>query len=379
MSTKVYADNAATTVLSPKALDAMRPFFDEKYGNPSGIYRLGREAKRALNDARETIASAIGAEGREIYFTSGGSEADNWAIKGIADMRIHQGKHMISTSVEHHAVLNTMNYLGKKGFDITYLPVDKYGQISLEDLRTSIRKDTILISVMAANNEVGTIYPIEQIGQIAKEHQICFHVDGVQAAGRLPLDMKRMNIDLLSISAHKFHGPKGTGALAVRKGIQLEPLIHGGGQERGVRGGTENTAGIAGMAAAIEEAYLDLEEKNRALRKLTTKLINGVLKLPAAELTGDPVNRLPGTASFVFSGYDGKELIHSLDLKGITCSSGSACDSGSLDPSHVLLAMGIPHRDAQGALRLSLSSENTEEQVDYILETLEEICTRKGD
>lgn len=373
MMKRVYADNAATTSLSIKAYEAMKPFLQTKYGNPSGIYRMGRETKKSILSAREAIGHAIGAEAKEIYFTGSGSEADNWAIKGVADLKKHQGKHMITTSIEHHAVLNTMRYLEKNGFEITYLPVDAFGQISLKQLKDALRQDTTLISIMAANNEVGTILPVEDIGKIAKENDILFHVDGVQAVGHLPLDMRKLNIDLLSFSAHKFHGPKGIGALYMKKGIQLEPLIHGGGQERGIRGGTENVAGIVGMAAALEEALMDLNEKNDILQGLTGQLIEGVLQLPNVRLTGDPINRLSSIASFVFSNIDGKELIHALDAQGITCSSGSACDSGSLDPSHVLLAMGILHKDAQGALRISLSCENTEEDIINILQALKEI------
>lgn len=374
----VYADNAATTALSKNAYEAMKPFLEMKYGNPSGIYRMGREAKRSITSARDSIAHSLGAESKEIYFTGSGSEANNWAIKGSAERKKKHGKHMITTMVEHHSVLNTMKYMEKQGFAITYLPVDSFGMISLDQLTEAIREDTILISIMAANNEVGTVFPIKEIGAIAKEHSILFHVDGVQAVGHLPLDIEDSNIDLLSFSAHKFHGPKGVGALYIKKGVQLEPLIHGGGQEKAIRAGTENVAGIVGMAKALEETLFQVDEKREKLKRLTASLTAGILQLPKVRLTGDPNNRLPSIASFVFDGLDGKELIHALDTKGITCSSGSACDSGSLDPSHVLLAMGISHKEAQGALRISLSEESTAEEIDYILQSLEEICKGEG-
>ncbi|MGI6731270.1 MAG: cysteine desulfurase family protein [Anaerovoracaceae bacterium] len=379
MTKIIYADNAATTRLSKKAYEAMKPYLEEFHGNPSGIYGIGRDAKRTINKAREIIGKAIEAEGREIYFTGSGTESDNWAIKGVAQANMHRGKHLITTSIEHHAVLNTMKYLEKQGFEITYLPVESTGKLSLEQLKSSIREDTILISVMAANNEIGTILPIRDIGKLAEEKNIIFHVDGVQAVGHIPISVSESKIDLLSFSAHKFHGPKGVGALYIKNGIKLEPLIHGGGQEQGLRGGTENVAGVVGMSVALEEAVANLPTKEFKLRPVTEMLIKGIEALPGARLTGDPLNRLPGIASFVFPGFEGNSLVHALDTVGIICSAGSACDSGSPEPSHVLRALGMNYVEAQGALRLSLSDENTEEEVKIIINELSKIIEAGGE
>lgn len=372
----VYADNAATTALSKTALDAMLPYLTEQYGNPSSIYKYGRDGKKAIDNARQKIAQAIGALPEEIYFTGGGSESDNWAIKSAAEAKKKKGKHIISTAIEHHAVLHTLKYMEKQGYEVSYLAVDKYGQISLDELKKAIREDTVLITVMAANNEIGTILPIAEIGAIAKEAGVLFHTDAVQAVGHIPVNVREMNADLLSLAAHKFGGPKGIGALFIRKGLRLPPLIHGGGQERGIRAGTENVAGIVGMAAALEEAVMHLDENRTKVSALRDRLIEGLLKLPYTRLTGDPKNRLPGTASFVFECVEGESMVLLLDNNGICASSGSACSSGSLDPSHVLLSIGLPHEIAHGSLRLSLNGTNTDEDVDYLLSVIPEVITK---
>lgn len=372
----VYADHAATTAVSEKALAAMLPYLREQYGNPSGIYKVGRGAKQALNEARETVAKAIGAQPEEIYFTGGGSEADNWALKGVAELKKEKGRHIITTQIEHHALLNTAHWLEEQGFEVTYLPVDMLGRVSVDAVEEAIREDTILISVMAANNEIGTIQPIAEIGAVARKHGILFHTDAVQAVGHIPIHVEDMQIDLLSLSGHKFGGPKGVGALYMRKGVRLPALIHGGGQEKGIRGGTENVAGFVGMAAALEESVAHLEENTAKVSALRDRLINGLLQIPFTALTGDPVNRLPGIASFVFECVEGESMVLMLDYKGICASSGSACSSGSLDPSHVLMAIGLLHEVSHGSLRLSLGAENTEEDVDYILEQLPGVIAR---
>ena len=376
MTRFVYADNAGTTALSPTALQAMMPYLKEEFGNPSGIYSVGRNAKRGIEAAREKIAAAIGAQPVEIYFTGGGSEADNWAIKSVAEKYAGKGKHIITSAVEHHAVIHTMEALEKQGFEITYLPVDGQGRISLEALENAIREDTILITIMMANNEIGTVMPVKEIGAIARKHGVLFHTDAVQAVGHIPVDVSDMQIDMLSLAAHKFRGPKGVGALYIKKGIFLPPLIHGGGQEKGRRAGTENVAGIVGMAAALEEAVQHMDENVAKISKLRDKLIGELTKIPYSRLTGDPENRLPGTASFVFECIEGESLVLSLDRAGICGSSGSACSSGSLDPSHVLMAIGLPHEIAHGSLRLTINECTTEEDVDYILETLPPIVER---
>lgn len=372
----VYADHAATTAVSEKALKEMLPYLREQYGNPSGIYQVGRVAKQALDTAREKVAKAIGAAPGEIYFTGGGSEADNWALKGVAELKKEQGRHIITTQIEHHALLNTAHFLEGQGFEVTYLPVDMLGRVSVASVAKAIREDTILISVMMGNNEIGTIEPIAEIGKLAHEHGVLFHTDAVQAVGNIPVDVKTLNVDLLSLSGHKFGGPKGVGALYIRKGLRLPPLIHGGGQEQGVRGGTENVAGFVGMAAALEESVASMEENQKSISALRDRLIDGLLKIPYTALTGDVVNRLPGIASFVFECVEGESMVLMLDHAGICGSSGSACSSGSLDPSHVLLAIGLSHEVSHGSLRLSLGAENTEEDVDYILEHLPGIIAK---
>ncbi len=377
MSTKfVYADNAATTAMSAAAVEAMRPYMTENYGNPSSLYSVGRRARRGLDEARAKVAAAIGAEPDEIYFTGCGTESDNWALKGIAEAKAKKGKHIITSSIEHHAITHTLDYLKRKGYEVTYLKADSNGGIDLEELKSAIREDTILITVMMANNEIGTILPVKEIGAIAREHGITFHTDAVQAAGHIPIDVKDMNIDLLSISAHKFHGPKGVGALYIRRGVRVPQLLHGGGQERNQRSGTENVPGIVAMAAALEEAVKNLEENGKRVSAMRDRLIAAFKDIPYSRLTGDPVNRLPGIASFVFECVEGESLVLSLDAKGICASSGSACSSASLDPSHVLLAIGLPHEVAHGSLRLSITDTTTDEDIDYIIETLPPIVER---
>jgi cysteine desulfurase len=377
MDRYIYMDNAATTRVKQEVLDEMLPYFTENYGNPSSIYTLGSKSKNAIEIARERVAKAINAEPKEIYFTAGGSEADNWAIKGVAFANRNKGNHIITSKIEHHAVLHTCEYLEKQGFKVTYLDVDEYGVVDLDQLKNSITEDTILITIMFANNEIGTIQPIKEIGQIAKEHGIYFHTDAVQAVGHVKIDVDELNIDLLSMAAHKFYGPKGVGALYVRKGVKIDPLIAGGGQERNRRAGTENVPGIVGMGKAIELAYEHLEENNERLIKLRDRLIKKVFEnIDHVRLNGHPTKRLPGNANFCFEYIEGESMLLSLDMEGIAASSGSACTSGSLDPSHVLLAIGLPHEIAHGSLRLSLGDFNTEEEVDYVVEKLTEIVAR---
>ena len=372
----VYADNAATTPLSPAVLDAMLPFLKDGYGNPSSLYRKGREAKVAVDEARAAVAARIGANEREIIFTGGGSEADNLAIKGYMHSARARGKHMITTKIEHHAVLYTAQRLEKEGFAVTYLDVDRFGRVDPEALRAAIRPDTALVSIMAANNEIGTVQPLEEIGRICREAGVVFHTDAVQAVGHIEIDVERMNIDMLSMAGHKFNGPKGVGALYLRRGIQVVPLIDGGGQERKLRSGTENVAGVVGIGQAAKDAKAHLAAETERLTRLLKKLIDGVLKIPYTSLTGDPVNRLPGTASFVIECIEGESLVLMLDLNGIASSTGSACSTGSLDPSHVLLAIGLPHEIAHGSLRLTIGTFTTEEDVDYIIETLPKVVER---
>lgn len=376
MSRFVYADNAATTAVSKTVLDAMLPYFCEKYGNPSTIYSVGREAREAVDAAREKVARALGAKPDEIYFTSGGSEADNWAIRGIAKANVKKGKHLITTRFEHHAVLHTMKALEKEGFEITYLPVYENGIVKPADLAAAIRPDTTLVTVMYANNEIGTIQPIEELAKICRDKGVVFHTDAVQAVGHVAIDVKAQGIDMLSLSAHKFHGPKGIGALYVRKGLRFPNLIEGGAQERGRRAGTENVPGIVGLGVAIEEALKDLNKKNERVTVLRDKLIDGILKIPATRLNGDRTNRLPGNVNISIEGIEGESMLLLLDMNGICASSGSACTSGSLDPSHVLLSIGLPHEIAHGSLRLSICDSTTEEDVDYILEVLPGIVER---
>lgn len=366
----IYADHAATTAVTDTALAAMLPHFVRDYGNPSSLYRFAQEGKTHLEQARAQVAACLNAGPEEIYFTSGGTEADNWALRGVAELMALRGKkggHIITSAIEHHAVLHTAQYLEKQGYEVTYLPVDGDGLVDPTAVEGAIRPDTILISIMAANNEIGTVEPIAQIGAIARAHKVLFHTDAVQAVGHIPVDVEAWNVDLLSLSGHKFGGPKGVGALYVKKPLRLPPLIQGGGQEKGRRSGTENVPGAVGMAAALKEAVDRMPAENARLSALRDKLIAGLAVLPYARLTGHPARRLPGTASFVFEGVEGEALLLHLDVKGICASSGSACSSASLDPSHVLLAIGLPHAIAHGSLRLSLGRENTEADVEYIL------------
>lgn len=373
----VYVDNAATTAISKPVLDAMMPYLTQGYGNASSIYTIGMDSARAILKARETVAKALGAKTSEIYFTSGGSEADNWAIKCAADVSAKKGKkHIITTVFEHHAVLHTCEYLEKQGFEITYIPVDEMGMVDPEDIRKAIREDTCLVSVMFANNEIGTIQPIAEIGAICREKKVWFHTDAVQAVGNVPIDVAAMNIDLLSLSGHKIHAPKGIGALYMRTGINLPNLIHGGAQERSKRAGTENVAGIVALAKAIEECTKDIPAKQERLSKMRDRLIAELTKVPESRLNGDPVKRLCGNVNISFRGIEGESLLLSLDLEGICASSGSACTSGSLDPSHVLLAIGLPHSTAHGSLRITLGEDNTDEDVDYIIEAVPRIVSK---
>ena len=377
MARFIYADNAATTPVSKLVLEAMEPFYTKYYGNPSSLYSVGREAKRHLEQARETVAECLGALPSEIFFTSGGSEGDNWALKGTAHVLAKKGKkHIITSKFEHHAILHTCETLEKEGFEVTYLDVHSDGLVRPEELEAAIREDTAIVSVMYANNEIGTIQPIPEIGAICKKHGVLFHTDAVQAVGNVPIHVKEQNIDMLSLSAHKFHGPKGVGVLYLRKGISLPNLIEGGAQERGRRAGTENVAGIVGLSVALKEACATMEQRNARLTKMRDRLIDNALKIERSRVNGDRVKRLPGNINMCFEGIEGESLLLMLDLKGICASSGSACTSGSLDPSHVLLAIGLPHEIAHGSLRLSFSDQNTEEDVDYILEVLPKIVER---
>ncbi len=374
---RIYMDHAATTYTHREVLQEMLPFFTDYYGNPSSIHQFGREVKKNIDIARERVAKAIGALPEEIYFTAGGSEADNWAIKGSAYANRKKGNHIITSVIEHHAVLHTCEYLEKEGFEVTYLPVDRFGMVSVEDVRNAITDKTILITLMYANNEIGTIQPIEEIGRLAKEKGIYFHTDAVQAVGSVKIDVKQQNIDMLSLSAHKFYGPKGIGALYVRKGVKLISFLHGGAQERGRRAGTENVPGIVGLGKAIELASGKLDESVARITGLRDKLVQGVMEnIPYTRLNGHPEKRLANNASFCFEYIEGESLLLNLDLKGVAGSSGSACTSGSLDPSHVLLAIGLPHEIAHGSLRLSLGEINTEADVDYVLQILPEIVDK---
>ena len=367
---QIYLDHASTTPVRPEVVEAMTPYFTEHFGNPSSIYPLGQEASDAVAAARESLAALIGAAPREIFFTSGGTESDNWAIKGFARANAAKGRHIITSAIEHHAVLHTCQALEREGFEVTYLPVDEHGLVSVEDFKAAIRPDTTLVSIMFANNEIGTIQPIEAIGAVCHERGVLFHTDAVQAAGHVKIDVNAMHIDMLSLSAHKFHGPKGVGMLYARRGIILTNLIEGGAQERGKRGGTENVPGIAAMAAALKEACANMDENTKKVTALRDKLIDGISKIPHCALNGARAPRLPGNVNFCFEGIEGESLLLLLDAKGISASSGSACTSGSLDPSHVLLAIGRPHEVAHGSLRLTICEDNTEEEIDYILAEL---------
>ena len=372
--TTVYADNAATTQMSRAAIDAMLPYMETIYGNPSSLHSVGQQAAEALQNARERIAACLNASPREIYFTSGGSEADNQAILSAARLGARKGKkHIISTAFEHHAVLHTLKKLEKEGFEIELLPVGAIGTITAQQVKSALRADTCLVTVMYANNEIGSILPIAEIGEVCREAGVLFHTDAVQAAGHVPIDVQAQHIDMLSLSAHKFHGPKGIGVLYARQGVPLTSLIEGGAQERGKRAGTENLPAIMGMAAALEDACAHIDENARKVSALCDRLIAGLSKIPHSALNGDPVNRLPGNVSFCFEGIEGESLLLLLDAKGICASSGSACTSGSLDPSHVLLAIGRPHEVAHGSLRLSLCEWNTDEDVDRILAAVPEV------
>ena len=371
---QVYADNAATTKISAHALQAMMPCFETYYGNPSSLHTVGQEAKEVLDKARETVAKCLGCEAREIYFTSGGSEADNQAIRSAAFYGARKGKkHIISTAFEHHAVLHTLNALEKEGFEVTLLDVKNNHNITAQQVRDAIRPDTCLVTCMYANNEIGSVLPISEIGAVCKEAGVPFHTDAVQAVGHLHINVKEQNIDMLSLSGHKFHGPKGVGALYVRRGLPMVNIIEGGAQERGKRGGTENLPAIVGMAAAMEDACANMDTNNAKVTALRDKLIAGLSQIPHCDLNGDRVNRLPGNVSFCFEGIEGESLLLLLDAHGISASSGSACTSGSLDPSHVLLAIGRVHDVAHGSLRLSLCHENTEEEIDHILTAVPQV------
>ncbi|KKH45712.1 cysteine desulfurase [Methanosarcina sp. 1.H.A.2.2] len=372
----IYMDNSATTPARKEVVEEMLPYLTENFGNPSSIYDPGKISKRAIEKARKKVADAIGAEENEIYFTSGGTESDNWALKGIAFANRNKGHHIITSSIEHHAVLHTCIWLEGQGFEVTYLPVDKYGRVSPEELKNAIRADTILISIMLANNEIGTIQPVEEIGKIARENRIYFHTDAVQAIGHVPIDVKKMNIDLLSLSGHKFEGPKGCGALYIRKGTKIEPLLHGGAQERKRRAGTENVPAIVGLGKAIELAAGEIEETNKTLLEMRERLIKGLLKLPKTHLNGHPTERLTNNVNVTFEYIEGESLLLLLNAKGIFASTGSACNSTSLEPSHVLTACGVPHEIVHGSLRLSLGRMNTREDVDRVLEVLPEIVQK---
>lgn len=373
---KIYLDNAATTRVRPEVAEVMMTHLVEKYGNPSSVHSFGREARVAVEEARGQVAALIGAKPEEIIFTSGGTEADNLALKGVARANRSIGNHIITTRIEHHAILHTAEALEKEGLEVTYLPVDQYGLVDPEEVRRSIKASTILISVMAANNEVGTVQPIREIGVIAREKGVYFHTDAVQAVGNIPIDVNADHIDLLSLSGHKIYGPKGVGVLYIRRGTRIQPIVHGGAHERNKRAGTENVPGIVGLSKAAELARIELKEHMDYLKGLRDRLISGLLSIEDVQLNGHPERRLPGNVNVSVRYVEGEAMLLSLDLKGIAASSGSACTSGSLEPSHVLLAMGIPHEVAHGSLRFSLGKFNTQEDVDYVLEVLPEIVQR---
>ena len=377
MEKLIYLDNAATTAVRPEVVDAMLPYFTEKYGNPSSVYDFAAKNKKAVNESRQIIADALNADVRDIYFTAGGTESDNWALISTAEAYIEKGKHIITSKIEHHAILHTCEYLESRGFEISYIDVDENGVLKLEQLKSAIRSDTILISVMFANNEIGTIQPIQEIGQIAKEHNILFHTDAVQAFGQVPIDVEAMNIDMLSASSHKLNGPKGIGFLYIRKGLKLKSFIHGGAQERKRRAGTENVPGIVGLGKAVEIAMATMKDRTEKEVELRDYLISRILKeIPYVRLNGDRKKRLPNNANFSFQFIEGESLLIMLDMEGICGSSGSACTSGSLDPSHVLLAIGLPHEIAHGSLRLTLSDSITKEDIDYVVEKVTAIVAK---
>lgn len=372
----VYMDHAATTYAAPEVVEAMLPYFSEKFGNPSSVYGIGQENKAAVEEARAKVAAAINAEPNEIYFTAGGTESDNWVLKGVAFANIRKGKHIITTAVEHHAILHAAEWLQSQGFEVTYLPVDQYGMVSPADVEKAIRPDTILISVMYANNEVGTIQPIAEIGAIARAHGIYFHTDAVQAVGHVPIDVKAEHIDMLSLSGHKFYGPKGIGVLYIRRGVRIQNLLHGGAQESRHRAGTENVAGIVGLGAAIERAVAAMPEESARLTTMRDHMIRELLKIPASHLNGHPTQRLPNNVNITFEYIEGEGILLLLNMSGICASTGSACNSASLEPSHVLTAMGVPHEIAHGSVRLTLGERNTEEDVSYVLEKLPEVVRK---
>ncbi len=377
---RIYLDNAATTPVRKEVVDAMLPYFTENFGNPSSVYQIAQINKKAIDESRETIAKYIGAQTNEIFFTSGGSEADNWAIKGIAESKKAKGNHIITSKIEHHAVLHTCEYLEKHGYEVTYLDVDENGVVCPEAVEAAIKETTILISIMYANNEIGTIMPIKEIGEVAKKHNITFHTDAVQAIGQVEIDVKAQNIDLLSLSAHKINGPKGVGVLYIRRGLKVENLIHGGAQERGRRAGTENVAGVVGLAKAMELTYTNFEDKIAKMTALRDKLINGLLDtIPYTRLNGHREKRLANNANIGVEYVEGESLLLLLDMQGIAASSGSACTSGSLDPSHVLLALGIPHEKAHGSIRFTLGNQTTEEEIQTVLDKMPAIVQRMRD
>ena len=372
----IYLDNAATTKTAPEVVEAMLPYFTEQYGNASSIYGLGAASKKAVSQARQVIADSLGAKTDEIYFTAGGSEADNWALKATAEAYASKGKHIITSKIEHHAILHTCEYLEKKGYEVTYLDVDEYGLVDPEAVRAAIRPDTILISIMFANNEIGSIEPIAEIGAIAKEKGILFHTDAVQAFGQLPIDVDACHIDMLSASAHKLNGPKGIGLLYIRTGVRIRSFVHGGAQERNRRAGTENVPSIVGFGVAVERAVRTMQERTAKETELRDYLIKRLAEVPYSHLNGHPVKRLPNSVNYSFSFIEGESMLIMLDMKGICASSGSACTSGSLDPSHVLLAIGLKHEEAHGSLRLTLSEENTKEELDTVVEAVKGIVQR---
>lgn len=372
----VYLDHAATTPVRPEVLEAMLPYYREQYGNPSSIYRIGREARKALDEARDTVAEILGAQSREIVFTGSGSEADNMAIKGIAFARRDKGNHIITSAIEHHAVYDACKYLEKHGFEVTFLPVDEFGMVDPAAVEEALTDRTILVSIMHANNEVGTIQPIAAIGEILRDRPVVLHTDAVQTVGHIPVNVEELGVDMLSISAHKFYGPKGVGALYVRRGIKLDQLIHGGGQERGRRAGTENVAAIVGMARALQLAVEEMDEVAVRERQLRDRLIEGLLQIPHSRLNGHPEQRLPGNVNMCFEYVEGESLLLNLDMNGVAASSGSACTSGSLEPSHVLLAMGLPHEIAHGSLRLTLGRDTTQEDIDFVVNLLPSIVEK---
>jgi len=372
----IYMDHAATTYTAKEVVEAMLPYFSEEFGNPSSVYSIGQSNKTALDLARKQVASAINAQPDEIYFTNGGTESDNWALKGVAFANERKGKHIITTSIEHHAILHSCEWLAFRGFEITYLPVDKYGMVSPDSVEKAIRTDTILISIMYANNEVGTIQPIVEIGKIARDHGIYFHTDAVQAVGHVPIDVIADNIDLLSLSGHKFYGPKGTGALYIRKGTRIQNFIHGGAQEKKRRAGTENVPGIVGLGTAIERAMNEMPEETKRLTALRDEMTRELLKIPATHLNGHPTKRLPNNTNIIFEYIEGESILLFLNMKGICASTGSACNSASLEPSHVLTAMGISHEIAHGSIRLTVGERTTEEDVKFVIAALTETVAK---